>query len=166
MLFDGWDDYTYGVMRMNVLRRTHLHGSHHFADRTINTELGLHGPFYMVPDWLYFRRDHPERAVPYTVRTRCTYLDPRRANRLRHPAFRLYAEYIWGYIAAIQNAPLSAADRKECYGYLALWLTNRALPVAGRSLRGGALHAADATTAPEAMISLAALVAGHERKGS
>ena len=46
MLFDGWDDYTYGVIRAEVLRRTRLHGSHHFADRTINTELGLYGPFY------------------------------------------------------------------------------------------------------------------------
>ena len=107
MLFDGWDDYTYGVIRTEVLRRTHLHGSHHFADRTINTELGLHGPFHMVPDWLYFRRDHPERTSPYTVRTRCAYLDPRRADRLRNPAVRLYGEYIWGYVAAIRNAPLS-----------------------------------------------------------
>ena len=86
MLFDGWDDYTYGVMRAEVLRRTRLHGSHHFADRTINTELGLQGPFHMVPEWLYFRRDHPERTSPYTVRTRCAYLDPRRADRLRNPA--------------------------------------------------------------------------------
>ena len=107
MLFDGWDDYTYGVMRTKVLLRTHLHGSHHFADRTINTELGLHGPFYMVPDWLYFRRDHPDRTHPYTVRTRCAYLDPRRANRLRNPVVRLYGEYIWGYVTAIRNAPLS-----------------------------------------------------------
>jgi len=166
MLFDGWDDYTYGVMRTKVLRQTHLHGSHHFADRTINTELGLHGPFWMVPDWLYFRRDHPERTVPYTVRTRCAYLDPRRANRLRHPAVRLYAEYLWGYISAIRRAPLSPGDRRECYGYLARWLASRALPVAGRSLHGGALHGADATAAPRAAILVDALVAGREGKGS
>ena len=165
MLFDGWDDYTYGVMRTRVLRRTHLHCSHHFADRTINTELGLHGPFYMVPDWLYFRRDHPERTTPYTVRTRCAYLDPRRVDRLRNPVVRLYAEYIWGYVAAIKDAPLSPADRKQCYGYLARWLASRVLPVAGRSLRGGALHGSDATVAPEAAISVYALVAGQE-KGS
>jgi glycosyltransferase involved in cell wall biosynthesis len=166
MLFDGWDDYTYGVMRTDVLRRTRLHGSHHFADRTINTELGLHGPFYMVPDWLYFRRDHPERTTPYTVRTRCAYLDPRRADRLRNPVARLYAEYIWGYVRAVRNAPLSPADRKQCYRYLGRWLASRTLPVMGRSLRGGALHGSDATVAPEAVISVDALVAGREREGS
>jgi hypothetical protein len=119
----------------------------------------------MVPDWLYFRRDHPERTTPYTVHTRCAYLDPRRADRLRNPAVRLYAEYLWGYVTAIMNAPLSPADRRECYGYLARWLASRVMPVAGRSLRGGALHGSDATLVPQAVISVSALVAGQERKG-
>jgi glycosyltransferase involved in cell wall biosynthesis len=166
MLFDGWDDYTYGVMRTAVLRRTHLHGSHHFADRTINTELGLHGPFHLVPEALYFRRDHPERSTPYTVRTRCAYLDPRRANRVAHPAVRLYAEYIWGYVAAIRNAPLSPAERRECYGHLARWLTGRAIPVVGRTVRGGALRGSDPTTAVHAEINVNAVVAGREEKAS
>jgi len=162
MLFDGWDDYTYGVMRTDVLRRTHLLGSHHFADRTINTELGLHGPFYQVPDWLYFRRDHPERTSPYTVRTRCAYLDPRRVSRLRHPAVRLYGEYLWGYVSAIRNAPLSPADRRECYRHLTRWLAGRTIPVASRSMRGGALQTTDPTSAAQMAISVDALVAGRE----
>ena len=130
MLFaDGGDD-VYGVMRTNILRRTALHGSHHHADRTITTEIALLGPFYQIQDWLYFRRDHPkrqERAFT-TVRTRCANMDPRRADRLRHPAVRLYAEYILAYVAAIRRAPLSRADRQECYRCLAQWVTSRALP--------------------------------------
>ena len=97
MLFaDGGDD-TGGVMRTTVLRQTPLHGSYHHADRTIITEVGLHGPFYQVPDWLYFRRDHPERAERAcpTVRSRCANMDPRRADRLRNPVARLYGEYVW-----------------------------------------------------------------------
>lgn len=166
MLFDGWDDYTYGVMRTQVLLRTHLHGSHHFSDRTINTELGLHGPFCMIPEWLYFRRDHPERTRPYTVRTRCAYLDPRRANRLRHPVVRLYGEYIWGYVAAIRNAPLPPEDRKECYRCLARWLAGRAVPVVSRSLRGGALSSSEPIADTLPVISVDAVVAGRERRTS
>jgi glycosyltransferase involved in cell wall biosynthesis len=166
MLCDGWDDYTYGVMRTEALRRTHPHGSHHFADRTINTELGLYGPFYQVPDVLYFRRDHPERTSPYTVRSRCAYLDPRRANRLRHPAVRLYAEYIWGYVAAIQGAPLSLAERRECYRSLAQWLLSRAVPVVSRTVRGGALQSSEPTSAVSDVISVSMLVAGQERRPS
>jgi glycosyltransferase involved in cell wall biosynthesis len=126
LLANGGDD-VYGVVRADVLRRTALHGSYHHADRVITTEIALHGPFYQVPDRLYFRRDHPEReerACP-TVRTRCVNMDPRRADRLRHPAVRLYSEYILGYIAAIRRAPLSAADRRVCYRYLAEWMIGR-----------------------------------------
>ena len=130
MLFASGGDDIYGVIRANVLRRTALQASHHHADRTITTEIALHGPFYQVPDWLYFRRDHPERAewrCP-TVRARCANMDPRRADPLRHPAVRLYAEYLWGYVAAIRRAPLSPSDRRECYRYLAQWLASRIRP--------------------------------------
>ena len=135
MLFDGWDDYSYGVMRTGVVMRTHLLGSHHFADRTFNTELNLHGPFYLVPDWMYFRREHPERTEPCTtVRTRAAYMDYRRASRL-NPAVRLYGEYIWAYVTAIKSAPITAAEKCECLGYLAAWLGKRVLPVVDRTLR-------------------------------
>jgi glycosyltransferase involved in cell wall biosynthesis len=129
LVANGGDD-VYGVVRADVLRRTALHGSYHHADRVITTEIALRGPFYQVPDRLYFRRDHPEReerACP-TVRSRSVNMDPRRAGRLRHPTVRLYSEYILAYIAAIRRAPLSPADRRECYRYLAEWMISRALP--------------------------------------
>ena len=53
-------------------------------------------------------------------------MDPRRANRLRHPAVRLYDEYIWAFIGAIRRAPLSAQDRRRCYGHLVEWFASRA----------------------------------------
>ena len=127
LLFDGKGDYTYAVIRADVLRRTPLHASYHFADRTLVTEIALHGPFYQVPDWLYFRRERPNQPR-LTVRERCAIFDPRRGDRLRHPAVRLYAEYIWGYLTAIHRAPLSPSDRQECYLHLAQWLASRAIP--------------------------------------
>jgi glycosyltransferase involved in cell wall biosynthesis len=168
MLLDGWGDDTYGVVRTEVFRRTALHGSYHFADRTISAELALHGPFYQVPERLYFRRDHPEMAerAHLTVRSRCANLDPRRASRLRHPAARLYAEYMWAYIRAIWRAPLTAAERLECYGYLARWMTGRALPVAGRVLSGQGLAIDGPVPEQQPVISVAALVAGQEGRHS
>jgi glycosyltransferase involved in cell wall biosynthesis len=137
MLYGKAGDDSYGVIRTEVIRRTSLHGSYHHADRTITTEFALHGPFYQVPDWLYFRRDHPDRAerARPTVRARCANLDPRRASRLRHPTVRLYAEYLWGYVAAIRHAPLSRTDRRECYRSLVQWASSRTLP--GRTRRAG-----------------------------
>jgi glycosyltransferase involved in cell wall biosynthesis len=180
MLFDGWDDYTYGVVRTPVLRRTALHGSYHFADRTIVTEIGLHGPFYQIPDYLHFRRAHSERPPWWTVRGRCAAMDPRRANSLHHPVVRLYGEYLWAYVAMIRHAPLSPADRRECYRYLASWMAGRALPVLSRNLRvrdrgllfhenlqplpSGQPQASQSATAAPYGISVDAVVAGRERK--
>jgi glycosyltransferase involved in cell wall biosynthesis len=135
MLFDGWGDDNGGVMRRDVLRRTPLHGSYHFADRTFTIEMALHGPFYMVPERLYFRRCHAGQAGKSpTVRARCVNLNPKRANRLLHPTSRLYGEYIWGYTQAIRRAPLSRIERKRCYLLLARWAAGRVLPVSRRTL--------------------------------
>ena len=144
MLFDTGSDDSEGVIRVKVLRQVSPYNSYQRSDRTLTAEIGLHGPFYTIPDWLYFRRDHPEAAVRAypKVQTWCANLDPRRADRLRNPAVRLYAEYVWGYIAAIRRAPLSTADRHECYRLLVQYVANRAVSVAGRSLPG---HARPAT---------------------
>jgi glycosyltransferase involved in cell wall biosynthesis len=129
LFVDGGDDDG-GIMRIDVLRRTAMKESYHHADRTIIAELALHGRFYHVPDWLYFRRDHPLRAERAftSVRSRCVNMDPRRASQLRHPVLRLHAEYIWGYASAIHRAPIPAADKRECYQALAEWLTSRFRP--------------------------------------
>jgi glycosyltransferase involved in cell wall biosynthesis len=155
MLFGTGDDYgviraddQYGVMRADVLRRVAPQGSYYHSDRTLMTEVALHGPFHQVPDWLYFRRDHsdrPQYAHP-SVRASCTHMDPRRADPLRHPTVRLYGEYVWAYVAAIWRAPLSSADRRECLRHLAAWAAGRGVPAVGRVLHGGGPSA----TAPAA----------------
>jgi glycosyltransferase involved in cell wall biosynthesis len=160
LLFDDGGDDDGGVIRTKVLRQTAMKESYHHADRTIIAELSLYGRFYQVPDWLYFRRDHPERAERAcpTVRSRCANMDPRRADRLRHPFVRLYGEYIWGYTSMIRRAPLSPADRRECYRHLAQWVASRALPGGGPSAEQ------QDDPARRAGISVDAVVAGRESR--
>ena len=162
MLFDGWGDDEGGVVRMEVLRRTAPHASYHFADRTFTVELALHGPFHMVPDRLYFRRYHPEQGGRNSsVRSRCANLDPRRADRLRHPTVRLYAEYVWGFVDAIRRAPLSTADRTECYRVLARWAAGRAPSVGARAIRGRDLPTLDPrSTQQQPRFAIDSVVAG------
>ncbi len=163
LLFDSGGDDDGGVIRTAVLRRVAKKDSYHHADRTTIAELALYGPFCQVPDWLYFRRDHPERAERAcpTVRSRCANMDPRRAGRLRHPLARLYAEYAWAYAAMLQRAPLSPAERRECYRSLAHWLASRARPGRDRRAAGPApRHGVPARVRVDAM------VAGRERSPS
>jgi glycosyltransferase involved in cell wall biosynthesis len=157
-LFDDGGDDDGGIMRTAVLRRIARKDSYHHADRTIISELTLQGPFYQVPDWLYFRRDHPERAerANPSMRSRCANMDPRRADKLRNPAVRLYGEYIWAYLRSIRQAPVSGAEKRECYRYLWEWAASRARTRhPGQAQEVGEVHAS---------ISVDDLVAG--RKGS
>ncbi len=158
MLYAAGGDDDGGVIRMSVLRRTALLGSYHHSDRTLVAELALHGPFFQVPDWLYFRRDHPERAERafVTVRDWCANLDPRRSSALRNPAIRLYGEYVWAFVDAIRRAPLSSADKLECYRYLAAWLPRRF------SLRSSR-HVAEQPVVEDVTIPIDTVVAGKGR---
>ena len=126
MLFDGKGDWTYAVFRTGILRQTPLHATYHGGDRTLITEMALHGPLCQIPDWLFFRRDHPNRRL--STREWCSIWDPRRANLLRNPPIRLYAEYLWGYASAVRRAPLPRVEKRECYRYLSQWLLTRARP--------------------------------------
>ncbi|MFD7158630.1 glycosyltransferase family 2 protein [Kribbella sp. NPDC059898] len=158
LLFDvGGDDF-YGVMRSDILRRTPLNGSYHHSDRTIMAELALYGRFSQVPELLFFRRDHPDRAerAKPTIRSRSANMEPRRASRLRNPTVRLLAEYVNGFVGGIRRAPLSAADRRECYRHLLGWMASRA---AGRST--GRIEDSKPATPPARIPESSAVVRGE-----
>jgi glycosyltransferase involved in cell wall biosynthesis len=118
----GGDDI-YAVMRTATLREVQPFGSFHLPDRTFMAELFLRGPFYNVPDHLYFRRDHPRRAdrVAPGLRRRCAHLDPRRADRWRHPVIRLVGEYLLWYMISIWRSPITITERLRCTGDLVVW---------------------------------------------
>jgi glycosyltransferase involved in cell wall biosynthesis len=128
ILFDGKGDWTYAVFRTDVLRKTALHGTYHGGDRTLIAEFTLYGALHQVPEWMYFRRDHPNRHL--STREWSTGFDPGRASRLRHPAVRLYAEYVWGFASAVHRSPLPPVEKRACYRELARWLVSRAAPAA------------------------------------
>lgn len=133
---DGGDDF-YGVIRTDVLNRIGPHGSYFNADRVFVAGLALYGPFYQVPEVLYFRREHPNRLTRATTRDRAAGLDPVRRNRLRHPTVRLYGEYVTGFFRTIRRAPLSATDRWRCNLEVLRWVAT----VTARIGRTRRLHA-------------------------
>lgn len=159
LLFDVGGDDDYGVIRSDILRRTALYDSYYHADRTIVAEIALYGRFHHAPESMYFRRDHPDRAkrAHRTIRTWCANLDPRRADGFRHPVPRLVLEYVFGYLAALQRAPLTATERMRCWQHLARWLASRAVPP---RIRGTADLPVEIVT--DEVLSIDALVAGRK----
>ena len=129
----GGNDF-YGVIRTDVLRRVPPHGTYYNADRTFVAGLVLQGPFHQVPEVLYWRRDHENRASRAGDRRAiAAALGPERANRLRHPMARMYVEYVNGFLRAISRAPLTPSERAHCVAEVASWFWSCLPP--GRSRR-------------------------------
>lgn len=155
------DDF-YGVFRIEVLRRARPHQSYFHADQTFMNQFVLEGPFRIVPDWLYFRRHHPDRAhqANPSIRGWCSNLDPRRAEGF-NPAARLVAEYLWDSMAIIARSSLSPEDKRRCYAVTARWFASRGT----RRLRGA--HRKDFASPHSPLtdppVDVAAVVAGRDR---
>jgi glycosyltransferase involved in cell wall biosynthesis len=114
----------YGLMRLEVLRRTPLLGQFPDSDRVLVAELALHGPFRRIAEPLLLRRDHAgrsTRAYP-TRRMRMAWISPGASTRVALPYARQFVEYV----RAIRRAPIARVERVRCLGHMAVWLeTNR-----------------------------------------
>lgn len=110
----------FGVMRMSALRNTRLFGIYSSSDRVFLGELALLGRFYEVPEFLFFKRNHPQahwRVYP-TRRARQAWYDPARPNKLTFPHWRLLREHL----GAIMRTPMGRLDRLSCFGQLTRWV--------------------------------------------
>ncbi len=128
LLFDGPYDWTYAVFRTEICVRR-------LCTAPTTSRIVRSWPnspctrkLLQVPEWMYFRRDHPNRHQ--SPRARSASSDPRRANRLRHPSARLYSEYVWGYASAVNRSRLSRREKGECYRELVRSLATRIAPSA------------------------------------
>ncbi|HEY3303668.1 MAG TPA: glycosyltransferase family 2 protein [Candidatus Binatia bacterium] len=114
----------FGLMRIDALKKTRLHGDYADSDRVLLAELALYGRFRMLPECLFFRRAHPlqSTALAPDRRSRTVWFNPEKRGKLLFPYFRQFVEYQ----RAINRAPLSPADLIWCRLEMLRWLkTNR-----------------------------------------
>jgi glycosyltransferase involved in cell wall biosynthesis len=109
----------YGVMRLEVLRETPMHGKYADADRVLLAEMALHGPFHMIREPLFLHREHDRRSViVYPSRhARTALLDPAMAGRVVFPHWKELGE-LW---ACTERAPIEAKERIKCRVELLKW---------------------------------------------
>lgn len=124
----GGNDF-YGVMRTDVLRSVPKHASYYNADRVFVAGLILAGRFAHVPEVLYYRRDHPQRASRAGgIRAQAAALEPRRSHRLRNPVVRLLSEYLLGLVVTVMQSPLPLSAKIRCLGACIRWLFTHVVP--------------------------------------
>lgn len=100
----------YGLMRLDVLKRTQLHRPIYGQDKNLLAELALYGRFHEVPEELFLKREHPGQSLALArAEDRARWLDPTaRASLFPHLGLqRLNA-------GAVLRAPLPLGQKVRC----------------------------------------------------
>jgi glycosyltransferase involved in cell wall biosynthesis len=105
------DDYIvveiFGLIRSDILRKTPLIGYYAGADKVLLGELALHGPFFEIPEYLFFHREHSQRSakVHTTLQSYITWWAPAMTSHIRFPTWRLFFETLKAIGRGPQNSP-------------------------------------------------------------
>ena len=110
----------FGLIRTAVLRQTRLIGNYSSSDRTLLGELSLRGPFYELPDYLFFKRHHPQAhwKVYRTRHARQVWYDPAKRGKITFPHWRLLREHLY----SVWRVPLNLLERVRCHLVLGWWI--------------------------------------------
>ena len=110
-----------GVVRTSTLNMTPLIGNYAGADKNLLAEIGLLGRIYEIPEYLFFRRDHPQA---YT-RRRCELM------RFAIPIMAWWTNTSWinfthwkncsEFFRSVRRVPLKWSERRLCYEQIFRW---------------------------------------------
>ena len=113
----------FGVTYASIMKMTPLHGDYLGADGNLLAELSLYGRIYEIPEYLFFRRDHPQAYTQKYVHTQ------KKVN---------YREQLdwWGsdswinltilkncleFFHSVRRVPLKRSERMLCYEQIFKW---------------------------------------------
>lgn len=109
----------FGMIRANTLKITSLVGSYPSSDLVLLGELVLHGEFCEIPEYLFFKRDHPHRSMrahrPF--KERIAWYDPAKKGQLHLTRWKWFFEYL----AAIRRVRMSWGEKARCYIQMVKW---------------------------------------------
>ena len=109
----------FGLIRIDILRRTGLNGSFADADRVLLAELSFYGPFHQIPEFLFYRRSHSLQSTAMfpSRQERTIFYDPTKVGKIVFPHFREFVEYLH----VVNRAAIKWPDRLACYLHLMKW---------------------------------------------
>jgi glycosyltransferase involved in cell wall biosynthesis len=113
----------FGVTYASIMKKTPLHGDYLSADGNLLAELSLYGRIYEIPEYLFFRRDHPQAYTQTYVHT------SKNVNYRQQLAW-------WGsnswinltvlkncleYFRSVRRVPLKWSEKALCYEQIFNW---------------------------------------------
>lgn len=91
------------------------------SDIVFLAEIALYGPFQELPDALFYWRHHPEQSIRRSLaveRDRVLWFDSSLKGKTVLPKWL----YLFGYLNAIRNAPVSGYAKLYCYTRMVRWI--------------------------------------------
>lgn len=123
----------FGVIRSPILKRTRLIGNYIASDSCLLAELSLHGRIFEIPEYLFFRRDHPMASSRNRGQDQqLEFFDPALKGRIVLPKWRRAFENF----ISVKCAPIAIREKAFLFAYLAYSIVIR------RNGYGRELHAA------------------------
>lgn len=135
----------FGLIRMDVLRKTVLIKPYTDSDRTLLVELCLHGQFVQIPEVLFFHRIHggSSTEVFSNWRERTVWFDPAMAGKKVFPFWRQLGDYI----RFIGKVTMPLRDRVMCMVWLSHWVVHLRKALVREAFQG--FHAPVSVSAAE-----------------
>jgi len=106
-----------GVLRRSVMLKTQLMGTELASDIRFVAEMSLYGKFSLIPEYLFFRRLHPDASSweRENMERQRAYYDPGSNWTFALHTWRRFARLT----AAVLKAPITARERARLLCYLA-----------------------------------------------
>jgi glycosyltransferase involved in cell wall biosynthesis len=110
---EHWCFQVFGLIRAQALRQTPVIANYTGSDRSLLAELSLIGRVYEIPEYLFFRREHPKTSTSLFPdnRGRMAWFDPKNVGRVQIPSWLK----LRGYFASVTRVPMSRHERALCY---------------------------------------------------
>jgi glycosyltransferase involved in cell wall biosynthesis len=131
-----WADYfteVFGLLRVDAVLKTRLHGSFPGSDRNLMAELLLLGNVAYTREVIFRRRAHPDSYVHAlkSARAQQQWFDP--SVRFGLPPFLSKSYFYW---RAIEEADITPSERAKCRRYVARWARIRLVETIGNNRAG------------------------------
>jgi glycosyltransferase involved in cell wall biosynthesis len=113
----------FGVTYANIMKKTPLHGDYSDADGNLLAELSLYGRIYEIPEYLFFRRDHPQAYTQTYVHTtkKVNYREQLAwwgsNSWINLTVLKNCFEFFW----SVKRVPLKWSEKALCYEQIFNW---------------------------------------------
>lgn len=123
VLIRGPYESTYGLIRLDVLRRTRLQEPYTASDVVMLCDLALRGPFFVIEEPLFCKRWHGANLHYERGPGRMAWSRPELAEsgRLSFPHWL----QLWGYVSTVLRAHLTLAERFRCGTTILRWMRRK-----------------------------------------